>query len=139
MHKETFIEFVKYACIGAVNVAIDFGILELLMNITGIYKGYTLFVFNIISFIAYSINGYYMNKRFTFKSSKSSYWKYSSVLASTMLLNGLILSTLSLHNVFNLKPVLWASICKAIASSTTGIINFIVNKFVVFKHDATPH
>lgn len=133
MHKEAIIEFIKYVAIGTMNVAIDFGILELLMYMTGIYQGYTLFIFNAISFIAYSINGYIMNKNFTFKSNKSSYFKYASVLAATMILNGFILSTLSMHNIFYLKPVVWASICKAIASSTTGIINFLVNKFVVFK------
>lgn len=133
MRKETFIELLKYGTVGAINVALDFAVLELLMKLTGVYKGYTLFIFNALSFVVYSINGYYLNRRFTFKSSSSSYWKYSSVLASTMLLNSFILSTLSLYNIYDLKPVIWASICKAIASSTTGIINFIFNKFVVFK------
>lgn len=131
--KNTLFELIKYASVGALNVLIDFIILEILMITTGIYKGVYLAVFNGISFIVYSINGYNLNKKFTFKAQKSSYFKYASILFSTMLLNSFILSTLTLYNFLNLKPLLWASIVKIIASMTTGLLNFIINKFFVFN------
>lgn len=131
--KKTLFQLIKYALIGAINVLVDFSILEILMVITGIYKGFYLAVFNGISFIVYSINGYNLNKRFTFKSKKSSYFKYAATLFCTMILSSFILSTLTLYNIFNLKPILWASIVKLFASMTTGILNFTINKLFIFK------
>lgn len=131
--KNTLFELIKYASVGTLNVLIDFLILEILMVTTGIYKGFYLAVFNAISFIVYSINGYILNKKFTFKSEKSSYFKYASILFCTMLLNSFILSTLTLYNLLGVKPLIWASLVKIFASMTTGLLNFIINKFFVFR------
>lgn len=132
--KETLIQFIKYALIGGSNVIIDFGFLNIIMHVTGIHKGFMLLVFNILSFFIYSANGYFWNKKFTFKShSKASYYGYIAVLGSAMLVNGLLLSVFSLHNLLNVSPVLWANICKFAASLITGTASFILNKTVVFK------
>ena len=131
--KNNFMQFIKYTLIGGINVLIDFGILNILWIITGIYKGYINYLFKFISFIAYSTNGYFMNKKFTFKSNNNSYFKYISVLAVTAILNAFILSNLSMHNFFNFKPIIWSNISALIASIVTGIISFLVNKLFVFK------
>jgi putative flippase GtrA len=133
--KESFLQFILYALIGGLNVLLDFGFLNIMMILTGINKGYMLFVFNALSFIVYSTNGYLLNKKFTFKSSQNSYFKYISVLGTAMILNGIILSNLTLHNFASVNPLLWANISKLIASMTTGTLSFIVNKFFVFKKD----
>lgn len=132
--KETIIQFIIYGTIGGLNVIIDFSFLNLMMYLTGIQKGFMLFIFNVMSFFMYSTSGYFLNKKFTFKNNTStSYYKYIAVLGSAMIVNGIILSTLSLHNLLNVSPLLWANICKLIASITTGTVSFIVNKLYVFK------
>ncbi len=133
--KETIWELIKYALIGTVNFLLDMVVVNILMYIFQIYKGYTLVFFNVISFFVYSTNGYFMNKKYTFKSNESSYPKYITVLAISMLLDSLMFSTLTLYNVFGLNKVLWANISKLIAFATTGTLCFIVNKFVVFKKE----
>lgn len=62
-----FIEFIKYASIGALNVLIDFLVLNLLWFLTGRYSGNINYLFKLISFSIYSINGYLLNRKFTFK------------------------------------------------------------------------
>lgn len=45
-----FIEFIKYASIGALNVLIDFLVLNLLWFLTGRYSGNINYLFKLISF-----------------------------------------------------------------------------------------
>ncbi len=61
-----FIEFIKYASIGALNVLIDFLVLNLLWFFTGMYSGTINYLFKLISFSIYSINGYFLNKKLIF-------------------------------------------------------------------------
>lgn len=132
--KETLIQFILYGTIGGLNVVLDFSFLNLMMYLTGIQKGFILFIFNVMSFFIYSTSGYFLNKKFTFKDNTSaSYYKYISVLGFAMIINGIILSILSLHNLLSVSPLIWANICKLIASITTGTVSFIVNKHYVFK------
>lgn len=127
------LELITYAVIGTVNFLLDMTVVNILMFVFHTYRGHKLIYFSIISFFVYSINGYIMNKKYTFKSNDSTYFKYVSVLGISMLLDSIIFSILSIHNVFNLNQILWANISKLIAFSTTGTLCFIANKLLVFK------
>ncbi|AJD30518.1 MULTISPECIES: GtrA family protein [Clostridium] len=131
----SFIEFIKYASIGALNVLIDFLVLNLLWSFTGMYSGNINYLFKLISFSIYSINGYFLNKKFTFKTKDSSYIQYASVIGIAAILNGIILSNLSSYNLLNVSQVLWSNISELIASMGTGILSFLINKFFIFKRD----
>ncbi|WP_125152085.1 GtrA family protein [Clostridium rectalis] len=130
---KTLKQFILYAAIGTSNVIIDFIILNILWKITNMYSGYINILFKFISFMFYSINGYYLNKKYTFKL-EGAYIKYASILGIAALLNSLILSTLSLYNRFNIPQILWCNICALIASICTGIISFLINKKLIFKN-----
>ncbi|WP_373898619.1 GtrA family protein [Haloimpatiens sp. FM7315] len=130
-------QFITYALIGGSNELINLGILNFLAYITHIYSNkLALFLFEFIAFIAYSINGYILNRKFTFKSINSSYLKYAAVLGSSAIFNTLLFITLNSKNKFNISPELWLNISKLIASITIGIITFLINKFYVFKNKA---
>ena len=133
-NNENIRQLISYALVGTCNFILDIGVINLLMFIFKIYKGPILIIFNILSFVTYSINGYFFNKKFTFKSNKNSYFKYASVLGIFMLINGIIFSLLSLYNILNISQILWANISKSIASMLSGFLAFLVNKFFVFKH-----
>lgn len=121
-----------YALIGGSNVIIDFTILNILWKITGIYKGAINILFKAISFTAYSINGYYWNKKYTFKG-EGSYLKFASVMGTAAMLNAIILSIMSNKNILGISQILWANISALTASMTTGIGSFLINKFYIFK------
>lgn len=127
-------QFIKYSLVGGSNELINLAVLNLLTKITGIYheKKY-LVLFEFIAFVLYSINGYFWNKKFTFKAKGNSYLKYASVLGTSAIFNVLMFITLNAHNVFNLSNEIWLNISKLTASITVGIVTFLVNKFFVFK------
>lgn len=131
---KSIIEFIKYGVVGISNVIIDFSILNLLMYITSVYKGGLLIIFNIISFVVYSSNGYLLNRKFTFKSKNSSYFLYIVVLGSAMIVNSYILYFISINNIFNINKVIWANGAKLFASVISGIFSFFLNKHFVFKN-----
>jgi putative flippase GtrA len=143
------IQLIKYALVGATNIIIDVIILNILSYGTGITNGKMLFIFNIISFSVYSFSGYKLNKKFTFKetSPEKAYLKYASILFFSMILNSLMLVTLtsknplialipSITNIVKLNH-LWLNISILIVSMFIGLLGFLINKFFVFNKKKT--
>lgn len=89
------------------------------------------------AFIIYSINGYYLNKKFTFKVNKSSYIKYAFVLGTSAFFNTNIFIYLTAYNIFNFPIKLWFNLSKLTASMTVGILTFLINKFFIFQVKTT--
>lgn len=67
MIKNTFKQFIKFLIVGANNTALDFLILNILMKIFNIYKGWPLIFFNSLSFSIAVTNSYLVNRFWTFK------------------------------------------------------------------------
>ena len=139
----------KYSLVGAINITIDIIILNILSYSTGITHGKMLFVFNIIAFSVYSICGYKLNKKFTFKdtSSNENYFQYASVLFFSMILNSFMLILLTsnnplmhlMHRHTNIHKLnhLWFNMSILIDSMTIGLFGFLVNKFFIFNKNKT--
>ena len=64
-------EFSKFAVVGVLNSGVDFGILNLLMLITGLSSGAAFLAFKSISVTLGVINSYLWNKYWTFNTSNS--------------------------------------------------------------------
>lgn len=145
----SLVQFFKYSLIGGLNVTIDVVMLNILSYATGITRGKMLFVFNIIAFCVYSICGYILNKKFTFKktSEESAYFGYASVLFVSMILNSFMLVLLTSHNPLihlmhhqrNIMKLnhLWLNISMLIGSIIIGIGAFLINKFYIFNKKKT--
>lgn len=125
-------EIIFYIIIGGSNFVIDFTILNLLWGITHLYKGYVNILFKTFSFIICSINGYSLNKKYTFKT-EGSYIKYASVLGISNIMDAFLLSILSMHNILGISQIAWCNISNFIAYASTGILGFIINKLFIFK------
>jgi putative flippase GtrA len=132
---DTIIQFIKYALIGGMNFLINLGVMNLLMYMTNTYKGNKLFLFQVISFFVYTTNGFFMNKKFTFKlnTHRNPYLQYIAVMGPAALCSAFLIRTLTLYNIFNLSPKLWANIIILFSSITIGTIGFLINKFFVFE------
>ena len=147
--KQSLAQFVKYSLVGASNTIIDFAVLNILSYTTGITRGKALFIFNIIAFSIYSVCGYNLNKKFTFRENdtKKAYFQYASVLFCTMILNSFILVFLThrnplirlMHHHRNIAHLnhLWLNISMLIGSMILGIVGFLINKFFVFNKKKT--
>jgi len=148
--KQSLTQFIKYSLVGGSNTLIDISVLNILSYTTGITHGKMLFTFNLIAFSIYSICGYNLNKKFTFResSTKNAYFQYASVLFVTMILNSFILVLLTrrnplihlLHrhhrNIMHLNH-LWLNISMIIGSIILGILGFLINKFFIFNKKKT--
>lgn len=64
-------QFSKFLVVGFMNTAIDFGILNLLMWLTGVYKGQWIILLNATAFAVAVINSYLWNKYWTFRAKEA--------------------------------------------------------------------
>lgn len=132
-------QFAKYATVGFANTAVDFGTLNLLMWLTHIYSGKTIFLLNTISFLVAVIHSYIWNKLWTFKAGgkniTSQFLQFVVVSLVGALINGAIVYTIStlVSPMFGLADVIWANAAKAIATGVALVWNFLGYKFVVFR------
>jgi len=150
-------QFAKFAFVGFINTGIDFAILNLLMWMSGIYKGGEIIFLNAISFTVAAVNSYLMNKYWTFRagppassmtesSTKSlragekkeigkEFVQFISISLIGILINtGIVYSVTTLiEPFFGFSTPVWANFAKAAATGVSLIWNFLGYKFIVFK------
>jgi putative flippase GtrA len=132
-------QFAKYATTGLANTAVDFGILNLLMWMTGIYSGQTIFLLNSIAFLIAVTHSYIWNKFWTFRSKDKDvagqFVQFLAVSLIGILINGAIVYVVTtlVSPMFGLSSAVWANVAKALATLISLIWNFLGYKFVVFK------
>lgn len=141
---QTVKQFSKFIIVGGVNTGIDFAVLNVLMYMTEVNSGPTLFVLNCISFSVAVVNSYYMNKRWTFKEAATNsdgtqttvqFSQFFAVSVVGILINGAILTgiTTLIPAPFGLGAQLWANVAKLFATGASLVWNFIGYKLFVFK------
>lgn len=135
----------KFVLVGGLNTLIDFGVLNLLMWLTNIYKGNLIIGLNAVSFLTAVTNSYLWNKLWTFKEDREAQVEKESVgkefsqfvvvsLIGISLNTAIVyLITTFINPIFGLSPVLWANLAKVIATLISLIWNFLGYKFIVFK------
>jgi putative flippase GtrA len=132
-------QLIKFAMVGFANTAVDFGILNLLMAMTGIYSGKNIFFLNSISFIVAVIHSFFWNKFWTFKVKKTEatkeFLQFLIVSIIGLLINGGIVYMITtwLQPMFGMSEVSWANAGKIAATAISLVWNFIGYKFIVFK------
>ena len=132
-------QFGKFAAVGFLNTAIDFGILNFLIYITGAASGFSFVLFKAASFAIANINSYIWNRYWVFSSERKEIGKeYLQFLAISLVSVAINVGSSSLVvNIigaeFGLSPALWANVGAATGSAASLLWNFIGYKFIVFK------
>lgn len=129
-------QFLTFMFVGAVNTSLEILTLNILWWITGIYSGNINYIFKFIALIICSVVGYMMNKKLTFKSkenNKKAYTRYAIIFALLSFIEAIIIVEMTKISVSFVSIALWANIVSFFASATTGIANFGIAKFFVFK------
>ncbi len=133
-------QFLRFVVIGFLNTGIDFGILNLEMWIFSIYRGWPVFVFNVISFAIASTNSFFWNRlwAFKYKGEERAVFQYVQFIVVTIIgmgINSLIvyLGTTMVGARFGLSASLWANAVKVVATAVSLIWNFAGYKFFVFN------
>lgn len=133
-------QFLRFVVVGFINTAIDFGILNLEMWIFSIYRGWPVFVFNVISFAIASTNSFFWNRlwAFKYKGEERAVFQYAQFIFVTIIGMGInssivYLGTTVVSAHFGLSVGLWANAVKVVATAVSLIWNFIGYKFFVFN------
>ena len=132
-------QFVRFAIIGLMNTALDFGVLNVLIAVTGVRGGFILVLLNSISFTVATTNSYFWNKYWTFKDKDAvravEIGQFLTVSIIGLGINSGVVYAVStfIDPLFGLSPTVWINVAKVAATGFSLIWNFIGYKFIVFK------
>lgn len=138
--KPFFFQLSKFCATGAANFAIDLGVLNLFIVITGVTRGFEFGMFKAIAFVVATLNSYAWNKYWSFGDRADS--DINRELAKFMTISGLgFVLNVSVASFMNniigqfvaIDPRIWATISAVIASISVIVWNFLGYKFLVFK------
>ena len=135
------IQFGKFLAVGTLNTGIDFGTLNLLSWLTGIYGGVQLAPINVPGVLLALTNSYLLNKHWTFKTPfypGRRVGRFVLVSLTGVGLNTALVVALT-HLVTRptgFTPQLWENLAKVLATGGTLVWDFFGYKFLVFR---TPH
>jgi|GEM_PF-70648 len=130
----------KFITVGISNTLIDWGVLNLLILITGIPAGLFYSVFKGASFLIAVINSYFWNKFWTFKKREiekpgREFLQFLAISAIGMGINvgvaSFVVNVIGPQAGISLKA--WATVGAAIATIFAMVWNFLGYKFIVFK------
>lgn len=135
-------QFAKYGAVGSMAAATNFGMLNLLSLLTGVFSGVLIIVFNIAAFAVTVTNAYFWHKFWSFgqdsKPRLIQFSRYLAVTISSAVIDSLIVYffTTFIEAPGGLSPADWENIGKAIAVVPVVIFNFLGYRFFVFRTEA---
>ncbi|MFD4353036.1 GtrA family protein [Nocardia sp. NPDC058519] len=121
-------QIVRFTLTGGLSAIVDYGIYSLLLNLVGWPVG----VAKAISFVAGTTTAYLINRRWTFKAapSRARFFAVVALYAVTFAVQWGINQAL----FFSLPEEWWRQpLAFVIAQGTATVINFIVQRVVIFK------
>jgi|SRR3989338_10871133 len=134
-----FHQIFKFVIVGFLNTALDFGVLNFLSWLTGIYSGFNIIFLNSASFSIAIVNSYFWNKYWTFNQSSGvkggEFLKFITIGLGGLALNSSIVYAITTFIPFfdGLTPQLLENFAKILATIVSLFWNFIGYKFFVFK------
>ncbi|HSX19147.1 MAG TPA: GtrA family protein [Candidatus Saccharimonadales bacterium] len=129
-------QLAKFAQVGVLNTAIDFGILNFLIGYTHITSGTGIIVINAISFTVALINSYFWNKNWVFAGkTKANFVTFAVVTVIGLLINTGVVYGLTTYvaPIIVSTHTLWANVAKLLATGLSLVWNFSGYKVIVFK------
>lgn len=136
-----FSQIAKFAEVGILNTAIDFGILNVLIWLTGITSGWAIAPLNAVSFMSATTNSYFWNKFWTFRKEggarRREFLQFLIISVIGIGINtGIVVAGTGLVSpMFELSAGAWANLTKVLATLVSMTWNFLGYKFIVFKQN----
>lgn len=135
-----FNQFGKYAAVGFTNAAVDFGVLNLLIALSGTATGLHYSLFKTTSFVVAVFHSYFWNKHWAFESTSTNktqgeFFKFIviNVIVAAINIGVASLVVNYIHPAFGLNANTWANVGAVIGSAAALIFNFVGFRLIVFK------
>ena len=135
-----FKQFGKYTAIGFTNAAIDFGVFNLLISLTGKALGLAFPIFKGISFLVAVTNSYFWNKYWTFEAGESRGGKSEAVRFFMVNIIAIVINigvgsliANGISSVSGFSDKIWANMAAVFGAAVALIFSFVGFKLVVFK------
>jgi len=135
-----FFKLAKFGAVGAANFAVDFGVLNFLIFVSGIASGWHFTVFKAVSFVVAVVNSFCWNRQWTFRKKGGEKAGKDFIQFLFVSVVGLILNAGVASLIVNVIGPLggvgektWANIATAVASIIVLSWNFLGYKFIVFR------
>lgn len=126
-----FNQFGRFAAVGFTNAAVDFGILNLFIALTGITAGVFYVVFKTVSFWGGLTNSYVFNKHWTFEAGasgggKKEFFKFTGIVIVVAFVNVGVASFVVnfINPIGNLSPQVWANVGAVSGSAAALLLSF---------------
>ncbi|MEK7507572.1 MAG: GtrA family protein [Patescibacteria group bacterium] len=132
-------QFAKFAAVGTLNNAIDFGVVNLAIFLSGIASGWGYSIFKTVSFVAGTTNSFFWNKFWTFGAMAKPHSREVMKFYSFAIVGGIINVGIAsfvvngIHVPTGIAPKIWANIGGLAGVAGSLIWDFIAYKFFVFK------
>lgn len=129
-------QIAKFALVGFLNTAIDFGILNFLSGIFSVTRGAGIIPINAVSVSLAIINSFYWNKDWVFASpKKANFITFVIITVIGLSINTAIVYILTtfFRPIIVDSPALWANVAKALATIVSMVWNFLGYKLIVFR------
>ncbi|MBP6855838.1 MAG: GtrA family protein [Candidatus Pacebacteria bacterium] len=132
------LQLAKFVAVGAFNTFLDWGVLNMLIAVSGVAAGIWFAGFKGLSFIVASTGSYFWNKYWTFdQKGSASAQEIGKFFLVSIIGFGINVGVASfLVNVINapgqVSPAQWANIGAALATVVSLMWNFLGYKFLVF-------
>lgn len=135
---QVFTQIAKFASVGILNTAVDFGVLNLLSMATGVTTGIIVGGVNIPGFLLAVVNSYFWNKYWVFQQKDGGaahdFPKFFAIAVAGLLVNSaVVVGVTSVPPFLPVEDQIWLNFAKAAASTTSLAWNFLGYKFLVFK------
>lgn len=133
------LQFAKFSAAGAFNSFLDWGVLNILIALTGVASGFGYAAFKGTSFVIANFSSYFWNKYWTFGSGKKQdegkeFGKFFTISVVGLLINiGLASLIVNGIHVRGMSPERWANIGALAATLISLLWNFVGYKLWVFK------
>jgi putative flippase GtrA len=133
-----FKRFMRFALVGALNTAIDLGILNLLLELFGQRRAYLFPLYATLGFFAATLNSYFWNRTWTFeddhtKGVRSAVWFYAVSTVGFFVNVGLATGLARFGTPPGMTLVLWENIAKIAGIAASLAANFLGYKYLVFS------
>lgn len=131
-------EFGKFSAVGAMNTAIDLGILNLFMFFTGYASGLFFIIAKTIAYFIANLNAFVLNKYWTFGDATAGARKQYPIFLLFSIAGAVInvgVTTALVEYIappFAMSAPLWANVAALIGTGALFILNFITYRTYVF-------